>query len=99
MAVIFWAEINRFCFIAGCIFISIEVMRNSVAYERENLPSRHPQEATVEYGFSFGLAWCVVILHIITGLLFLICSRKRKREDALSDDKEAAENEPVHIGR
>ena len=73
-------------------------MRNSISYEKNNLPQRHPDNASVKYGFSFGLAWCVVVLYIIAGILFLICGGKRKREDALSDE-EAKENEPVHIGR
>ena len=80
------------------MFISIEVMRNSAAYERENLPRRHPSGSHITYGFSFALAWCVFALHVIVGVIFVVFSAKRKGKYALSM-REAEENEPVHLGR
>jgi len=51
-----------------------------------------------QFGFSFGFAWCTFILLVFSGLAFLVVSRKRKRDKALSE-REAVENEPVHLGR
>ena len=73
-------------------------MVRSVKYERQNLPKRHPQGADINYGYSFALAWVVFAIYVIAALVFLIFSRKRKGDKA-ADEREAMENEPVHLGR
>ena len=83
---------------AACIFVSIEVMRNSVQYERDNLPKRHPSGSYITHGFAFALAWCSFALFLVVGIIFVVFSGKRKGKYALSV-REAAENEPVHLGR
>ena len=85
-------------FLAGCLFVSIEVMRNSVEYEREKLPKRHPEGSKISYGFSFALAWVVFALYLLAGLIFLVFSTKRKGAKAISE-LEAQENEPIHLRR
>ena len=83
---------------AASILVSAEVMVRSVKYERQNLPKRHPQGAYINYGYSFVLAWIVFAIYVIAAIVFLVFSRKRKGDKA-ADEREAMENEPVHLGR
>jgi uncharacterized membrane protein YtjA (UPF0391 family) len=83
---------------AICILVCSEVLLSSVAYERENLPKRLPPGSYIHYGASFGLAWIVFVIFLAAALINFYYGRKRKRDDAL-DEKEAMENEPVHLGR
>ncbi|XP_046402955.1 voltage-dependent calcium channel gamma-1 subunit [Ischnura elegans] len=83
---------------AGCVFIVIEIMINSIAYEREHIQFTHPKGATYQYGYSFALAWVVVITYICGGLAFLIYSRKRKGSKAPNEEIAMAD-EPTIIGR
>ena len=73
-------------------------MVRSVKYERRNLPKRHPKGAYISYGYSFVLAWIVFAIYVIAAIVFLIFSRKRKGDNA-ANEREAMENEPVHLGR
>ena len=93
--------INMMIFIlisAASILVSAEVMVRSVKYERQNLPKRHPKGAYINYGYSFVLAWIVFAIYVIAAIVFLVFSRKRKGDKA-ADEREAMENEPVHLGR
>ena len=80
------------------IFVSVEVLINSVNYELKNLPERHPPGSGIYYGYSFGIAWVAFVFFLVAAVVFLWCSRKRKRDKA-ADEVEAMENEPVHLGR
>ena len=83
---------------AASILVSAEVMVRSVKYERKHLPKRHPKGAYISYGYSFVLAWIVFAIYVIAAVVFLVFSRKRKGDRA-ADEREAMENEPVHLGR
>lgn len=87
-----------FLFPAACNLVCAEVMSRSLAYEEENLPARHPTFSHYKYGFSFYLIWVVLVIFSIAGIVFLVSSKKRKGDRA-SDENEAQENEPVHLGR
>ena len=50
------------------------------------------------YGYSYMFAWVTFLLLVLSGITFFLTSGKRKREKALSE-REARENEPVHLGR
>lgn len=83
---------------AGCVFVVIEVLINSIIYEKSHLPYIHPEGASYEYGYSFVLAWIVVVCYVITGLVFFIYSRKRKGSKAPNEEIGMAD-EPTIIGR
>jgi hypothetical protein len=82
----------------ACVLVCVEVFRNSLEYARAHLPGRFPADASIHYGVSYGLAWASFALYVVVGVSLFILSHKRKGERALSD-KEAVENEPVHLGR
>ncbi len=73
-------------------------MINSVDYERQHLPKRHPDDAYLTYGFCFVFAWINFSVNVIAGVIFWVTSKKRKGVRARSM-KEARENEPVILGR
>lgn len=83
---------------AICILVCAEVLINSVNYESENLPARHPEGAYIRYGASFVLVWIVLVIFVVAAIINFYYGRKRKGDRAESD-KEAVENEPVHLGR
>lgn len=85
-------------FVAVSIFVCVEVVINSVGYERENLPKRLPPQSVIHYGYSFVLAWIVFAFYAIACITFLVCSRKRKGDNA-ETEREGKENEPVILGR
>jgi len=78
--------------------VSIEVFRQMLHYMNDRVQGFDWFRGAFGYGFSFGFALVTFILLVASGLMFLIVSRKRKRDKALSAH-EAAENEPVHLGR
>ncbi|XP_015909636.1 voltage-dependent calcium channel gamma-1 subunit [Parasteatoda tepidariorum] len=71
---------------AAATLIVVEVVINSVAYEERFLSDRHPKGAVWSYGYSFVLAWITFVILVISGLTFLICSRKRKGIPGTGDD-------------
>ena len=89
---------NMISVAAICILVSAEVFISSVNYERQNLPARHPEGAYIIYGYSFGLVWVVLVICVVVAIINFYYGKKRKGDRALSD-KEATENEPVHLGR
>jgi cbb3-type cytochrome oxidase subunit 3 len=83
---------------AACCWVTVEVFKRSMDYEREHLVSIVPKESDIDFGFSYALTWISMIFFIIVGVALFACSRKRKGRRAHSI-KEAQENEPVVLGR
>ena len=90
--------VNIISIVATCILVSAEVLAESIDYEHDNLPARHPGGAYFTFGYSYFLAWIVFGIFVVTGVIFLLLSGKRKGEAAYTES-EALENEPVHLGR
>jgi len=84
--------------IAATVLVCLEVFRHSLEYARAHLPGRLPADAHQQFGASFGVAWASLALYVGVGVSMFLLSGKRKGERAYSS-KEAAENEPVHLGR
>lgn len=83
---------------AACTWVTLEVFRQSIKFEKQNMQDHVPQFSKVDHGWSFNLVWISLILYIFPGVTLLVCSRKRKGRKARSM-KEARENEPVNLGR
>lgn len=78
--------------------MTVEVFKRSLQYEQEYLTARVMPLTNVDYSFCFYLGWISFVLFILTGIVLLVCSRKRKGIRARSLN-EAKENEPINIGR
>ncbi|KAG8232839.1 hypothetical protein J437_LFUL010947 [Ladona fulva] len=83
---------------ASCVFVVIQVLVNSIQYEKENLPFVHPKGASYRYGSCFVLACIVVVSYVTAGFFFFLYSRKRKGEKAPTEEIAMAD-EPTIIGR
>jgi len=84
--------------LAGTVLICLEIFRHSLEYARSDLPDRIPADAEQRFGASFGVAWASLAIYVAVGVSMFLLSGKRKGERAYTD-KEATENEPVHLGR
>ncbi|PSN55562.1 hypothetical protein C0J52_12106 [Blattella germanica] len=82
----------------GSVLAVIEVLISSIDYEQKHLPFTFPRGATYSYGFSIVFAWLVFIMVLVSGFCFMIYSRKRKGNKAISDELAMAD-EPTIIGR
>ncbi|KAF6200072.1 hypothetical protein GE061_006373 [Apolygus lucorum] len=80
------------------VLVVIEVVMNSIEYEKKNLPFVHPKTAIYWYGYSYYLGWLVCIANIFASLAFLVYSKKRKGDKALTEEMAMAD-EPTIIGR
>lgn len=67
-------------------------------YEQAHLTVIVPPGSHISYGFSYYLCWVSFAIFVLVGIAVFACSRKRKRDKALSL-QEARENEPVVLGR
>jgi cbb3-type cytochrome oxidase subunit 3 len=86
-------------YLAGaCVYTVIQVLISSIAYEKKHLPFTFPHGATNSYGFSFVLAWLVLLMLLVSCIAFLIYSRKRKGNRAPNEEIAMAD-EPTIIGR
>lgn len=83
---------------AACTWITLEVFRQSIKFEKQNMEHNVSQFSKVEHGWSYNLIWVSLVLYIFPGIVLLVLSRKRKGRKARSV-KEAYENEPVNLGR
>jgi len=80
------------------VLVCVEVFRHSLEYARSHLPGRIPADARQQFGASYFIAWISLALYVAVGIAMFLLSGKLKGERAYTD-KEAAENEPVHLGR
>jgi len=87
-----------FCITASTIFVVNQVFDHSIDYEQHFLQERHPKGAKYTFGFSIYLSYSAFAIFIVAGIVFIYASKKRKGKQAYSV-REAAENEPVNIGR
>lgn len=85
-------------FAAACTWVTLEVFRQSIKFEKQNMEHNVPLLSKVEHGWSYNLIWVSLVLYIFPGVILLVFSRKRKGRKARSI-KEAHENEPVNLGR
>lgn len=83
---------------AACTWVTLEVFRQSIRFEKKNMEHNVPQFSKVDHGWSYNLVWLCLILYIFPGITLLVFSRKRKGRKARSV-REARENEPVNLGR
>lgn len=82
---------------AAAVLVVVEVVVNSVNYEEQFLNDRHPKGAVWTYGWSFVVAWLTFVNLIVSGITFLICSRKRKGDRAAGIN--GVDDEPQILGR
>ncbi|KAK9509245.1 hypothetical protein O3M35_006600 [Rhynocoris fuscipes] len=80
------------------VVVVMEVVINSIHYEKAHIPFVHPKSAIYYYGFSFWLGWCVFACNLISSLAFLLYSKKRKGDKAPTEEMAMAD-EPTIIGR
>lgn len=78
--------------------VVIEVLINSITYEKENLHVVHPRGSEYHYGYSYVLAWIVFALNLFAGISFVWYSKKRKGSKAPNEEIAMAD-EPTIIGR
>jgi ABC-type glycerol-3-phosphate transport system permease component len=83
---------------AACCWVTVEVFKRSMDYEKEHLNMIVPAHSVVDFGFSYALTWVAMIFFILVCLAIFACSAKRKGRKAHSL-REAQENEPVVLGR
>ncbi|EEB14785.1 conserved hypothetical protein [Pediculus humanus corporis] len=82
----------------GSTLTVIEVVINSIEYEKKHLPFTYPPGATHKYGYSFVLAWLVFICNLLSGCAFILFSKKRKGQKAPNEEIAMADC-PTIIGR
>ncbi|BES99270.1 Hypothetical protein NTJ_12087 [Nesidiocoris tenuis] len=80
------------------VVVVIEVVTNSIDYEKKHLPFVHPKTANYSYGYSYYLGWLVFLGNMFSSGAFLIYSKKRKGDKALTEEMAMAD-EPTIIGR
>ncbi|KAL6446748.1 hypothetical protein ACFW04_001286 [Cataglyphis niger] len=83
---------------AACNMVVIQVLLSSIKYESRHVFETFPEGALVKYDYSLILAWIVFLCNFMSGLAFLIFSRKRKRDKAPTEEIAMAD-EPTIIGR
>jgi len=82
----------------ACCWVTVEVFRRSMDYERAHLTVIVPPGSHINFGFSYYLCWVSFATFLLVGVAVFACSRKRKRDKA-HNVEEAEENEPVVLGR
>lgn len=80
--------------LAACNIVVIQVLLSSIEYERKTFS----EAALVKYDYSLILAWIVFLINLASAFIFMIFSRKRKRDKAPTDEIAMAD-EPTIIGR
>ncbi|XP_014259254.1 voltage-dependent calcium channel gamma-2 subunit [Cimex lectularius] len=80
------------------VIVVLEVVINSIYYEKAHLPFVHPRRAVYYYGYSFYLGWLVFAFNAVASIAFLVYSKKRKGDKALTEEMAMAD-EPTIIGR
>ncbi|XP_029032742.1 transmembrane protein 114 [Osmia bicornis bicornis] len=86
-------------FISGaCNMVVIQVLLSSIEFESKYVFATFPKGAVMRYDFSLILAWIVFLCNLLSGLAFMVFSRKRKRDKAPTEEIAMAD-EPTIIGR
>lgn len=86
-------------FTAGAVLVVVEVLINCLHYEQKYAPGRFPKRIEWKFGYSSIIAWIIFVFYVIAGIIFVICSRKRKRDKSAPDDELAQADEPHILGR
>jgi hypothetical protein len=76
----------------------IQVLLSSIEYESNHVLENFPKGALMRYHFSLVLAWIVFLCNFMAGFIFMLFSRKRKRDKAPTEEIAMAD-EPTIIGR
>lgn len=77
--------------------VVIQVLRSSIEYESHNLET-FPKNVLIKCDYSLILAWIVFLCNFIAGFVFMLFSKKRKRDKAPTEEIAMAD-EPTIIGR
>ncbi|KAM0730418.1 hypothetical protein ACS0PU_002747 [Formica fusca] len=83
---------------AACNMVVIQVLLSSIEYESKHVSATFPKGALMKYDYSLILAWIVFMCNLMSGLAFMLFSRKRKRDKAPTEEIAMAD-EPTIIGR
>ncbi|EFN72372.1 hypothetical protein EAG_16090, partial [Camponotus floridanus] len=83
---------------AACNMVVIQVLLSSIEYESNHVFENFPKNALIKYNYSLILAWIVFLCNLMSGLVFMLFSRKRKRDKAPTEEIAMAD-EPTIIGR
>ncbi|KAH0952074.1 hypothetical protein HN011_008386 [Eciton burchellii] len=83
---------------AACNMAVIQVLLSSIEYESNHVLENFPKGALMRYHFSLVLAWIVFLCNFMAGFIFMLFSRKRKRDKAPTEEIAMAD-EPTIIGR
>lgn len=78
--------------------VVIQVLISSVDYESRHVPATFPKGVIIRYAYSIVLAWIVFLCNVVTACIFMLYSRKRKRDKAPTEEIAMAD-EPTIIGR
>lgn len=78
--------------------VVIQVLLSSIEYESNHVFENFPKNVVIKYDYSLILAWIVFLCNLISGLAFMLFSRKRKRDKAPTEEIAMAD-EPTIIGR
>lgn len=78
--------------------VVIQVLLSSIEYESIYVLDNFPKGTLLKYDYSLILAWIVFLCNFMAGLIFMLFSRKRKRDKAPTEEIAMAD-EPTIIGR
>ncbi|XP_029659249.1 uncharacterized protein LOC115233125 isoform X3 [Formica exsecta] len=84
--------------LTACNMVVIQVLLSSIEYESKHVSATFPKGALMKYDYSLILAWIVFMCNLMSGLVFMLFSRKRKRDKAPTEEIAMAD-EPTIIGR
>jgi len=77
--------------------VVIQVLLSSIEYESNHIFEIFRKDL-LKYDYSLILAWITFLCNFVTGLIFMIFSKKRKRDKAPTEEIAMAD-EPTIIGR
>ncbi|XP_036139077.1 voltage-dependent calcium channel gamma-2 subunit isoform X1 [Monomorium pharaonis] len=83
---------------AACNMVVIQVLLSSIEYENNHIFETSSKNALIKYDYSLILAWIVFLFNFVAGLVFVLFSKKRKRDKAPTEEIAMAD-EPTIIGR
>ncbi|XP_036139090.1 uncharacterized protein LOC105835075 isoform X2 [Monomorium pharaonis] len=84
--------------LTACNMVVIQVLLSSIEYENNHIFETSSKNALIKYDYSLILAWIVFLFNFVAGLVFVLFSKKRKRDKAPTEEIAMAD-EPTIIGR
>lgn len=83
---------------AACNMVVIQVLLSSIEFENKHIFETFPKDTLIKYDYSLILAWITFLCNFVSGLIFMLFSKKRKRDKAPTEEIAMAD-EPTIIGR